>query len=99
MPLLYDEKNWFWIVDGSETDVYSSAAGDFIPVADARFVAFAEAGGVATKITHDDMVAKRIIFLENQMTPRRLREAITGTDNGWLQNLNTQIATLRASLT
>ena|ERR1035437_8021261 len=40
----------------------------------------------------------QISALEAQQTPRRIREATLGIDNGWLINLNTQISTLRAQL-
>jgi len=40
----------------------------------------------------------QIIALEDMQTDRRIREAILGTDNGWLANLNSQIASLRSQL-
>lgn len=39
-----------------------------------------------------------ILQLEQQITPRRQREAILGIDNGWLANIDAQIAGLRAQL-
>lgn len=36
--------------------------------------------------------------LESQITPRRTREAILGTDNGWLADIESQIAVLRTQL-
>lgn len=41
---------------------------------------------------------RQIAALEAQQTPRRLREALAGTDSGWLANLDVQIATLRSTL-
>ena len=43
----YDPSNWYWIVNGSTTQVYSSKAGDYVPVANATYVAWRAAGGVA----------------------------------------------------
>ncbi len=40
----------------------------------------------------------KIFELENTVTFRRLREAILGTDGGWLHALDQEIAMLRASL-
>ena len=40
----------------------------------------------------------QIDALEAQQTPRRLRDAIAGTDNSWLKNLESQIAALRAQM-
>ncbi len=39
----------------------------------------------------------QIAVLEAQITPRRVREAVLG-DNGWLKNIDGQIAALRAKL-
>jgi hypothetical protein len=46
-----------------------------------------------TQATKDQIAA-----LEAQQTPRRIREALAGTDNGWLADLNAQIAALRAQI-
>lgn len=43
-------------------------------------------------------IIDQIIDLEANITPRRLREAILGTDNNWLQNINEQIKILRKQL-
>lgn len=43
--------------------------------------------------------AKRdIVALESSITPRRTREAILGTDNGWLADIESQIELLRLEL-
>ena len=39
-----------------------------------------------------------IAALEDSVTPRRQREAILGTDNGWLANVDLEIAELRGQL-
>jgi hypothetical protein len=39
-----------------------------------------------------------IAALEATITPRRQREAILGTDNGWLANVDLEIAELRGQL-
>lgn len=43
-------------------------------------------------------IVREIAELEAQQTPRRMREAQLGTDNGWLANLDAQIKTLRNKL-
>ena len=43
-------------------------------------------------------VLSQIAKLEATITPRRQREAILGTDNGWLAGIEAQIAALRAQL-
>ena len=46
----YNAGSWFWIVAGDETQVYSSAAADFVKPDDAAYVAFLEDGGLPTRI-------------------------------------------------
>ncbi len=43
-------------------------------------------------------VLSQIAKLEATITQRRQREAILGTDNGWLADVNAQIVALRAKL-
>ncbi len=44
------------------------------------------------------LIIDQILALEKTQTLRRIREAITGTDNGWLAALNAQIVNLRGQL-
>lgn len=44
-------------------------------------------------------ILEQITTLEATITPRRMREAMLGTDKGWMKSLDAQIATLRSSLT
>lgn len=50
MALIYDPRNWYWRVAGSNTQVYSSAIGDYVPVADAAYQTWLARGGVPTNI-------------------------------------------------
>lgn len=47
----------------------------------------------------NDLINSQIQALEATQTKRRMREALAGTDGGWLANLETQISALRAQLT
>lgn len=44
------------------------------------------------------LIKTEIAALEATITPRRTREAILGTDNGWLAQQEAAIAALRAQL-
>ena len=44
------------------------------------------------------LIKAEIAALEATITPRRTREAILGTDNGWLADQEAAIAALRAQL-
>lgn len=43
-------------------------------------------------------IEQQIVDLETLITLRRLREASLGIDNGWMADLDAQIASLRAQL-
>lgn len=43
-------------------------------------------------------IIQKIVLLEMEVTPRRIREAILGTDGDWLKNKEAEIATERAKL-
>jgi hypothetical protein len=38
--MAFNPRNWYWIVNGSTTHVYSSKVGDYVPVDDANYVAW-----------------------------------------------------------
>lgn len=54
MTLPFDPRNWYWIVAGDETKVYSSAVGDYVPAADATYQAWLAAGNAPTRIASED---------------------------------------------
>lgn len=56
--MIYDPRNWYWIVGGDETKVYSSAAGDYVPADNATYAAWVAVGGVATRILNSDELAE-----------------------------------------
>lgn len=45
-----------------------------------------------------EAIKMQIAALEAEITPRRLREAVLGTDNSWLQQQDALIAELRTQL-
>lgn len=95
----YNINNWYWLVAGNTTQAYSSASASYVALTDATYLAWLAAGYTATKISADDILKIRIDILESSATPRRVREAIAGTDGGWLASVNSQIAALRVQLT
>jgi hypothetical protein len=46
----YNPKNWYWKVNGDATRVYSSLSGDYVPVANATYVAWKTDGTNPTNI-------------------------------------------------
>jgi len=51
--LKYTPSKWYWIVAGSTTQVYSSATGNYVPVANAGYIAWLVAGNLPTRIASE----------------------------------------------
>lgn len=45
--------DWYWAVNGSATQVYSSAAGDYVPVGNATYKTWLAAGNQPTRIASE----------------------------------------------
>lgn len=56
-----------------------------------------EAAKIQLKVVDQNAeINAQIVAVESQQTPRRVREAALGIDNGWLSRLNEEIANLRS---
>lgn len=53
MQKLYAPSNWYWIVNGDETKVYSSATGDYVPVSDEAYQEWLADGTLPTRIANE----------------------------------------------
>jgi hypothetical protein len=53
MPATYDPTNWYWIVAGSTTSVFSSATGNYVPASNAAYQAWIGAGNSPTSIVSE----------------------------------------------
>ena len=49
----YNPYDWYWIVAGSTTQVYSSKSGDYVPVADATYQAWLVQDNLPTRILNE----------------------------------------------
>jgi len=94
---------------------HQTMPGDAVAVTDEAYAALFEAQAAGKIIQPDSngnpeavmppaltgnaLIQQQINALEATQTKRRIREAAAGADGGWLANLNTQIAALRAQLT
>ena len=61
-------------------------------------IAEAEADAIRAALIPAPTVHDQIAALESTITPRRIREAVLGSDSGWLANMAAQIVALRAQL-
>jgi hypothetical protein len=51
---IYDPRNWYWIVDGNGTQVFSSATGNFVPASDATYIDWKADGTMPTRISSEE---------------------------------------------
>lgn len=49
----YNPSDWYWVVAGSTTQVYSSVVGNYVPVTDPAFVAWKTDGTSPTNIASE----------------------------------------------
>lgn len=50
MTPFYNPKDWYWIVGGDASQVYSSKSGDYVPSEDATYRAWVASGGVPSRV-------------------------------------------------
>jgi hypothetical protein len=50
VALVFNPSNWYWIVNGSTTQVYSSASNTYVPTADATYESWLAFGNRPTRI-------------------------------------------------
>ncbi len=94
---MYNAKDWYWVTKESD-EIYSSKQGDFIEEGNADYLAWLNSGNSPTPIPESGLIKLRIQWLEESINTRRLREAALGTDNGWMENIDSQIQALRDQL-
>lgn len=46
----YNPQNWYWVVGGDQSKVFSSASGTYVAPTDPTYLAWVTAGGVPTNI-------------------------------------------------
>ena len=97
--LNYNSADHYWVVQNDITHVFSSLQQNYVANDDATYLEWLSKGKTPTIIDEDGMFMLRIQMLEERQSPRRLREALTGNDGGWMQDIETKISTLRAQLT
>lgn len=111
--IFYDIASWYWIVEGDETRVWSSATRDYLDADDPVYLAWRDAGGVPTRIASwsglcgviNAPIVAEIEALERKQA-RPLRDIALGltppdgepTPQERLQALEDEIASLRAGL-
>lgn len=57
MPVMYDPADWYWIVAGDKTQVWSSARKAYVPVSDTVYQAWGADGRRPTRIESETSLA------------------------------------------
>ena len=55
--MTYDPFDWYWIVAGDESRVWSSKASTYVPADDATFQGWLDRGGIPTRIASEQELA------------------------------------------
>jgi hypothetical protein len=79
MHMKYNPSNWYWIVAGSTTQVWASARCQYVPVADATYVAWLAAGNLPSRI---GSVAELVEVLQQQWMPQAIAGGVAVTSSG-----------------
>jgi hypothetical protein len=66
---IYDPRNWYWIVGSSETQVFSSAVGNFVSVNDATYLAWLADGTKPTRILNETELGE--VLADARVRPQR----------------------------
>lgn len=73
----YDPRNWYWIVNGNETRVYSSLSGDYVTTSNPIYMAWLEDGTLPTRIASE-------AELGEVLSPHRVRPAAPNVLDAYL---------------
>lgn len=80
----YNPANWYWTVAGSTTNVFSSAVGDYVPVADATYQAWLASGNTPTRIISE-------AELGDVLAPYQIRPVAAGVLDGYKDSQATKL--------
>jgi hypothetical protein len=77
--MTYNPANWYWIVGGSNSQVWSSASLSYVPVRDTTYVAWLAAGNLPTLI---NSTADLYVVMATQVVPALLSAGVTIASTG-----------------
>lgn len=80
----YNPSNWYWIVAGSDTQVFSSASGDYVLVSDASYQAWLASGNAPTRIASE-------AELGEVLAPYQIRPAAAGVLDAYKDSQATKL--------
>jgi ABC-type tungstate transport system permease subunit len=66
---IYNPANWYWIVGGDESRVFSSAIGNYVPADDAAYLAWRADGALPTRIVSEAELGE--VLADARVRPQR----------------------------
>jgi hypothetical protein len=78
--------NWYWIVAGSVTQVYSSAVSNFVPIADAAYQAWLSKGNFPSRIATEAELGEVLVAYSLRPIPAGV---LQGYDDKIVDELDT----------
>jgi hypothetical protein len=73
----FTPRNWYWIVNGSTTQVYSSKVGDYVPVDNAEYVAWLAGDRTPTNIDTEASLGEVLSVHSLRPTPASVLDGYT----------------------
>jgi hypothetical protein len=77
IPKPFKPRNWYWIVNGSTTQVYSSAVGNYVPVDNATYLAWLADGNTPTRIDTEANLGDVLAAHSLRPTPAAILDGYT----------------------
>jgi hypothetical protein len=65
----YNPSNWYWIVAGDESRVFSSATGNYVPATDPTYLAWRADGAMPTRILNETELGE--VLADARVRPQR----------------------------
>jgi hypothetical protein len=79
LPKPFTPRDWYWIVNGSTTQVYSSKAGNYVPVGDATYQAWLADDHRPTRIDTEANLGDVLAAYSLRPTPAAILDGYTET--------------------
>lgn len=80
----YNPSDWYWIVAGSTTSVFSSAAGNYVPVSNAAYQGWISRGNLPSNIASE-------AELGEVLAPSQVRPVAAGVLDGYKDSQATKL--------
>ena len=78
-PKPFRPRNWYWIVGGSTTQVYSSAVGNYVPVDNTAYLAWLADGNTSSQIDTEANLGEVLATHSLRPTPAAILDGYTET--------------------